>query len=605
MKDRSKVLFGFVMLLMVVGILGFSYAIFTTKVEKKGALNIVAGTVTCPIQIEGIEGNQIELVNQTEKEIEVTIRNDSQVPIHSTITYSKNENVEVLASSSNGDSIDKKNLSVGETRTYTIKLINKTNTTQTVTLNGRCGLSNKTLAIADTEEEITGNYERVEPNEPELVTGLIPVVYDESQSSWVKADTTKKWYNYDKQEWANAVTIGLDEDGVGTKKRESYQTAEAGTKISMDDINTMWVWIPRYSYTIASEDGINYYGKKIGDISIDPTLELPGEIDIKFIKSNENDEGTAKYIVSEGDAREWRTPDGFNFGDKQLEGFWYGKFEPSAKENCTVEDYASGGGCDKDTFTPQIKPSAFSWRSIRTSTAFSVAQKMKANQTEYGFGEGIDTHLSKDSEWGAVAYLSQSKYGKYGNDGEEVYINNCSQYITGIAGDTADAGSSANTCNTNTYETLKGQKASTTGNITGVYDMNGGAYEYVMGAFTNGSGSPRSGFNVYHNSGFNGLLNDGRSVSNGRALPEAKYYNLYTSTNSAIACDGGICYGHALSETAGWYNDEKDFLSSDYPWFLRSGRYDSKTSSGVFAFTSHAGNARVYQSFRIALISTE
>ena len=30
----------------------------------------------------------------------------------------------------------------------------------------------------------------------------------------------------------------------------------------MNDIETMWVWIPRYSYSIASEDGTNYYGRK-------------------------------------------------------------------------------------------------------------------------------------------------------------------------------------------------------------------------------------------------------------------------------------------------------------------------------------------------------
>ena len=50
MKDRTKMMFSFVMLLMMVGIIGFSYALFTTNTEKKGALNIVAGDVSCPIQ---------------------------------------------------------------------------------------------------------------------------------------------------------------------------------------------------------------------------------------------------------------------------------------------------------------------------------------------------------------------------------------------------------------------------------------------------------------------------------------------------------------------------------------------------------------------------
>ena len=40
----------------------------------------------------------------------------------------------------------------------------------------------------------------------------------------------------------------------------------------------------------------------------------------------------------------------------------------------------------------------------------------------------------KNDEWGAVAYLSKSKYGK---ENEEVWINNSSSYITGSAGNSA------------------------------------------------------------------------------------------------------------------------------------------------------------------------
>ena len=35
--------------------------------------------------------------------------------------------------------------------------------------------------------------------------GLIPVVY--INSNWVVADTSKQWYNYSNQEWANAVVL--------------------------------------------------------------------------------------------------------------------------------------------------------------------------------------------------------------------------------------------------------------------------------------------------------------------------------------------------------------------------------------------------------------
>ena len=77
--------------------------------------------------------------------------------------------------------------------------------------------------------------------------------------------------------------------------------------------------------------------------------------------------------------------------------------------------------------------------------------------------------MMKNDEWGAVAYLSKSKYGK---QNEEVDINSDSSYYTG--------GGSGNA-----YVTNVGQ--STTGTVHGVYDMSGGAWEYVAAYVNNGN----------------------------------------------------------------------------------------------------------------------
>ncbi len=571
MKDRSKVLFGLVMLLMVVGIIGFSYALFTTKAEKKGALNIVAGDVSCPIQSSDLENNQITLQAKEEKEITVTLTNQSLIDIHSMITYSGSSNIEVLAASSNESEIELQSLAKGTTLTYTLKLKNNGTSSEVVTLNGRCGLSNKDLTLNEGETQITGTYEKSteykDPsgaNAPKLVTGMIPVVYDEVDKRWEKAGSSD-WYDYTQQKWANAVT-------VTDTKRSNYMTAEAGEKIEEADINTMWVWIPRYEYDSVSI--ASYAGG---------TSAKPGAINIKFISKE----------VTEADEDNYKVHPAFTFGTEQLDGFWYGKFETSNQEG-TYE-------VDSSTLTPIIKPNTTSWRNVKVVNMFYAALNMttEENATEYGFSSdgSIDTHMSKNSEWGAVAYLSQSKYGKYGNDtyGEddkEVYINNCKNYITGIAGATASAKSDS-AC-TNTYNTEAGQKASTTGNITGVYDMSGGAWEYVMGALNNGSGKPTIG-----SSGFV----DGGSDSN--KLPDAKYYDVYT-TNLATSCTtNGECYGHALSETSGWYSDTHSFVTSTYPWFRRGGGYDFSSNAGVFASNYNFGYALSYASFRLVLVRTE
>ena len=104
------------------------------------------------------------------------------------------------------------------------------------------------------------------------------------------------------------------------------------------------------------------------------------------------------------------------------------------------------------------------------------------NANTYGFSESGNLHMMKNDEWGAVAYLSQSKYGKYGNNdyigsNKKIYINNDSSYTTGHSGGRPSAGYSSSDIKykyndmTNLGEG-KGQVgpgASTTGNIYGIY----------------------------------------------------------------------------------------------------------------------------------------
>ena len=407
-------------------------------------------------------------------------------------------------------------------------------------------------------------------NEPKLVEGMIPVYYDYEEATWKKANAkTANWYNYCNQEWANAVTIGLDADG-GTTQREEYQKASPDTPIEMDDINTMWVWIPRYEYKYTN----------LGEQYAGGTKEHPGEIEINFINGISDTPSNENYKVHPA----------FTFGDDKLTGFWYGKFETSTSSECKE----STETCNKADLKPYIKPNTTSWRYVQVANAFYASRKMQTEKYAiYGFpnDESYDTHMSKDSEWGAVAYLSQSQYGKYGNDEEEVYINNCSQLITGIAGDTASAEASDSTCTENTYETLKGQKASTTGNITGVYDMSGGAAEYSMAARKD----PDTGRLATLLSGF---VDD--EVSE-KKIPDAKYYNLYANNISTTACDGQVCYGYALSETASWYIDSGFFVESP-TWSIRSNHYNTGLNSGIFAWAVLSnGFAWPTYSFRIVL----
>ena len=400
-------------------------------------------------------------------------------------------------------------------------------------------------------------------NVPELGDRLIPVVYNTNNKNWEIANISKvgEWYDYTKQKWANAVIVTPE------TYESTYQKATAGTTVDMDHILQMYVWIPRYSYTIQGT-----YGKGSS------VAATPGEIEVKFVNIDTRDTGSGTY--PSGEATEWYTPDAFVLGGQNLAGIWVGKFESGYKD---AESKEGAQQSQPESEKVVIKPNVYSWRGITVNNIYGTAKGIAKDST-FGMSEKTyDSHAMKNSEWGAVAYLSQSRYGKYGNNdyqgaNKEVYINNNSSFQTGCSGGAPNA-TEATVCTS--YDNLdsagnnagqKGPGASTTGNIYGVYDMNGGACEYLMGNYNNEV--EQSGFAENWNTQYK------------------DYIDFYTS--SAVK-------SHALSETAGWYGDSKNMVVSSYSWFYRGGSYNNTTSAGVFNFDGTTGATRNHISFRVVL----
>ena len=371
---------------------------------------------------------------------------------------------------------------------------------------------------------------------------------------------------------ASSSITKVDEYKIKTVSRNEYINSSVGTEISMDAINTMWVWIPRFSAVTPS----NYNGG---------TQEKPNAIDVTFV-----DNETSAH-------------DAFTFGTKNLSGFWYGKFETShttlassTTENnlgCTTETCSNANGII-------IKPNVTSLRYNNVSNFFYASRSMEQSSNSYGFvSSEVDTHMSKNNEWGAVAYLTQSIYGRCTSSTSctEIGINNNSSFITGYG---APAGSSQSVTN-GAYNTDLGKDASTTGNIYGIYDMSGGTWKYVMGVYTDGTQN-WSGYDSTSNSGFTGMLNDGTTYS-GVAYPESKYYNSYTNTgdNASPVTNYTNDMQHALIETKNWYSDHANFVNSHDPWFLRGGGYYISSGAGVFHFNDTSGYASGYRGVRLVI----
>ncbi len=606
MKERRKfeksylIVLGIISLFLLIGY--SSYALFTVKKENKEAIRIVTGTLfgTLTSGDTSFHENKITVDANTKKEITIKLTNNNSIQAKLNFYYLDNisEKVHINYYKDTPNRPPTQEgviLEQGASESYHLRIYNLTNSSVTIEFRSDGGLANKELAFPKNGKTIEGIVVEVE----EPASNMIPVVY--SGGKWVKTSYNQEnWYDYDKQEWANAVTVT-----PGT--RASYQQAGNGTEVKMTDILQMWVWIPRYSYTIKSEDGEYYYGKKEEGRSDNPSLTLPGEIDVKFIDVSTTDNGSAQYKGEEPDG--WYTPPGFTFGDKNLSGIWIGKFETSNIENCVAATVADAG-CDLETLTSQIKPNVASWRDIRVSTLELVSMNITKSGNIYGFDQNTyDSHVTKDSEWALISYLTQSKYGKYGNPlytgaNKEIYKNNCNAYKTGCSSGLGTAEKSE-TC-VYQYDDLVdrgsglgygGAGASTTGNITGIYDINGDSFEYTMGVL-----EKRSGWLTTMNSGYRGQLADDIPIE-GREWPLEKYYDLYTTTDSNTACNGAPCKGYALNETAGWYGDGAVILTEILPWVARSGAYNASPSSftGNFCHSHYTGGFDLNHSFRQVL----
>ena len=293
-------------------------------------------------------------------------------------------------------------------------------------------------------------------NAPVLDEGMIPVYYDETSETWKKADVNNqdennKWYDYNNKMWANSVT-------VSSTNRSKYQSASVGTEIPMNDILTMEVWIPRYKYKVwnYNADGTKTSNEQQIEITFEKGTAKTGEIACQDAISGTDGDPSETCKLKETNAtctddtcnNKTYTHPAFTFGNEEIKGFWIGKFELTG----TIDNITT-------------KPNLSSIRSQSVSTFETNIMNMKNSNNQYGLNTNTDTHMIKNSEWGAVAYLSHSKYGTC-TDGtcKEVNINNSDSYYTGRSGGSPSA--SRSTEGTYKYNDIYNKTTTMTGGTT-------------------------------------------------------------------------------------------------------------------------------------------
>ncbi len=395
-------------------------------------------------------------------------------------------------------------------------------------------------------------------NAPKLEEGMVPVVWEEKSKKWKTVDKDSgEWYNYssDVKKWANIMLqdeLSVDSNGYVTS------------------MGSMFVWIPRYMYQIET---LYHTSSTEG-----------GKINIKFLKGNSTvpTDNTNVTIANQSGQGNWNIHPAFsNYGGQELTGIWVAKFEATAAEGV-------GNSEDSDNVTNKnvrVVPNEQSWRFITIGNAYTVSTNMKNNTDLYGAGiANCDPHLMKNTEWGAVAYLTQSKYGR---NGTEVALNNSTDRITGRSNGGIDGSE-----NSFSYEKEEGQLASSTGNIYGIYDLNGGSFERIAA-----------------------YIDTSAALTNGQELVNApeRHKNVYEASEDETSENNfeinSKAYGDAIYEISSyenqysaWFSDYSRFSFGTDAFLVRGGGYYSTMlESGIFFYNMNAGVAATNGGFRSVL----
>lgn len=494
------------------------------------------------------------------------------------------------------------------------------------------------------------NSPKLSESKEDLTKQMIPIKYN--GTNWVVCtEEDEGWYNYSDKSvtttdgktvepmtWANAMLSD------GTYKAGKVKE---GQVVEEKELGSMFVWIPRFAYSMSK------YKTTISGTADEDNGKTQNITKVEFLKGSSNigAETGKKYgtdynadTAKVGEETPMIVHPAFTFGGANLKGIWVAKFEASMKETNTNDTTNNNDNALQKTV--KILPNEESWRYINEGNIFKVCLNMK-DKTDYQLPATANTHQMKNSEWGAVAYLAASQYGK-------VPVKNASGKSY------TDEGSTTTKYHSYTgngdYKAKVAQ--STTRNITGVYDMNGGASEYVAAYWDNGKnnlaiyGSKEvfpgnkldskyiAYFDAYEVSGDDGLEGYNAKSSEGNKLVaeaayqrvqlmkkkkgdamyeiinEFSYYGRYTADETkpyessnwfkaTYDADGNATAVNDSERAYGlsYYGEDYELIgNSALPFVVRGGSWGGATYAGVFASLGSGGTSSSAYGFRPVVV---
>lgn len=443
---------------------------------------------------------------------------------------------------------------------------------------------------------------------PKMLDGMTPVKWINEEGGYWQETTISdpSWFDYQNKKWANVML----KDGL---------TADENGRVLTT--GSMFVWIPRYAYKINYTDSNN---KSAG-----------GTVEIKILTDvydNNLPEGYKVHPCFQNGKS-----NGYRNGEwrEELTGIWVAKFEAGyatggnsapivassvnyTQSTCWAMATETGTGSDGSlaarnwldgvygTTTTAIKypvfqPNTYSMNYISINDSYNIARAMTNNGNIYGLNSGnADSHQMKNSEWGAVAYLTKSQYGLGSID---IAVNNTNKNNnpTSVYAITGGGDYKANVAQ------------SSTGNITGVYDLSGGVVERTSSYIANGDANLKTyGKSMAYNGEtlrttsteyatvYNHASTDGTGTVDECSINN---YNQNKNASSPIYGDAVLETSTAGTGTTSWNSDYSYFPSWNAPFFVYGGRYWDESSAGIFGFNRTDGVAVYPHGFRTTLVA--
>ena len=439
--------------------------------------------------------------------------------------------------------------------------------------------------ITDTMNGVEGYNRNKKANSPKVTTGMIPIKW--KNNTWVVcSQDDAEWYNYDdKKEWANVMLSD------GTYKAD---TVAVGQTVAERDLGSMYVWIPRYAYKIAGEKNI----------------------EVTFLKGNTNEGSDGVIYTTDESTDTSKTAivhPAFNLGGTELNGFWVAKFEASGtnKDGNAVGNASSSSSAQQyapdSTIIAKSLPNKISWRHISIGESEKRSMDIATtSKSSFGLTSGANTHLIKNNEWGAVAYLCYSECGSVpmtngtGTWSSDHYYDLYTGQGPKSSGDEGIYSYDAS----HNYSTSNGVLSSTTRNVTGVYDMAGGAWERVAGYLDNSNGNLE-----YYGKSDDGTI---QYFQNGKL--NSRYASLWDSYEvSEEEKNNKITLSDGTVETGLWDGSKTALKYQEARYRLTKYNYDHmanhkgigvneviKTTSKPFSFQAPSGTNNSWRWFTSA-----